>query len=228
MRTDLVLVLALALAGAVTACTTSAAPSHADGAVDVTVSCQGLDGAIPGTPVATFDQDVEGFVLDQAAGSTIQNLGEPDAGATPPPSLSWDGTDGSPTPGSLQFVVPFSGANQYLGAYHFFGCSAPQNWNDKTQRARIKITGGDFAPVALVYVATSATCTTYDFAYGAFARLNRASCWQELTLDLMSPASRTGGFDPTSVVEFGVQLYSGTGSVDAGTATLVVDSFSIE
>ena len=220
--------LALAAAVALGACTTSAAPGRSDAGVDAPASCQDVGGAIPGTPVATFDQDVEGFVLDQEPGGAVANLAAPDGGATTPPTLGWDGIDGNPSPGSLQIVASFSGATQYLGAFHFFGCSAPQDWSDRTLHARIELAGGDFSPIALVYVATSTTCSTYDFAYGAFARLNRTSCWQELSLDLVGPASRTAGYDPTSVVDFGIQFYSGTGSVAAGTATLVVDSFSVE
>jgi hypothetical protein len=223
-------ILALVAAASLSACTTSAAPSHLDAGVDAPSSCQDVDGAIVGTPVATFDQDVGGFILDQAPGGAVANLGAPDAGT--PPGLGWNGTEGNPAPGSLQIAAPFSGANQYLGAYDFFGCSAPHDWTDRVLRARIKIAGGDFSPIALVYVATSTTCATYDFAYGAFARLNHSSCWQELTLDLVSPASRTAGFDPTSVVDFGVQLYSGAGSdsqsANAAPTTVLVDSFSVQ
>ena len=65
-------ILPLALAVALGACTTSAAPSRVDAGVDAPPSCRDVAGAIPGTPVATFDQDVAGFVLDQAPGAGAQ------------------------------------------------------------------------------------------------------------------------------------------------------------
>ncbi len=146
----------------------------------------------------------------------------------PPPALSWDPADGNPSPGALALAAPFSGPNQFLLAYQAFGCGAIHDWTDRTLHARIKVASGDFSQVALVYVATSADCKTYDFAYGAYARLDRTSCWQELTLDLVSPGTRTAGFDPSSVTDVGIQLYSGTSDAGVGPATFLIDSFSVE
>ena len=222
-------VFALICAALSLACTTSTARSPADAGTGGMTGCQDVAGPIPGMPAATFDTDVDQFVIDiGASAGTDTNLGDPNSGTTPPPTLGYDGTDGSPTPGSLQIVTPFSGANQYVGAYHFFGCAAHQDWTGKVLHARIKLAAGAFTGDALVYVATSTTCTTYDYGNGAYTFLARGSCWQELTLDLGAPAGKTSGYDPTSVVDFGVQFLTGPDNSDAGPATFLLDSFSVE
>jgi hypothetical protein len=100
-------------------CTSSQAPTPSEAGVDVGTGCQDVAGPIGGTPVATFDTDIEQFVLDTAtvtntadSGITFTSLADPTSGTTPPPTLSYDGTDGNPSPGSLQIVAPFSGADQ--------------------------------------------------------------------------------------------------------------------
>jgi hypothetical protein len=182
------------------ACTTSAVRNNpVDAAPEAAPSCEDVSGPIVGTPVATFDTDTEGFILDPAASSYgITNLADPDAGIAPPPNLSYDGTDGNPTPGSIEIVAPFSGANQDLLVFRFLGCGATQDWTGKVLRARIKIANGEFTQPALLQVGTSTDCTTYASAFGAFAELAHTSCWQELSLDLANPVTQTAGYDPSS------------------------------
>jgi hypothetical protein len=216
------------LSGCVT--TAIGAQDHPDGGAAGATGCTDVGGAIPGTPAATFDTDVEQFAFDIApyAGTTLTSLSDPASGTTPPPTLSYDGTDGDPNPGSLEIVAPFSGANQYLGTFHSFGCTALHDWTGKILHARIKILNGTFAEAALLYVGTNTACTTFAGAYGAYAALARTSCWQELTLDLENPATHAAGYDPTSVYDFGVQFYTGAYGAGAGPVTFLVDSFSIE
>jgi hypothetical protein len=224
--TAIVLTHAVLLIGCVTSAVSK--PADAGAGADVVVGCEDVTGPIAGTPVATFDTDAEGFILDPAASSYgITNLADLDAGITPPPTLSYDGTDGNPTPGSIEIVAPFSGANQDLLVFRSLGCDAPQDWTGKVLRARIKIVKGEFTQPALLYVGTSTDCTTYAFAFGAFAQLAHTSCWQELSLDLANPATKPAGYDPASVIAFGV-TFSTLSSSGAGPATFLVDSFSVE
>lgn len=58
--------------------------------------------------------------------------------------------------------------------------------------------------------------------------MRRAPCWQELSLDLKSPASQTAGYDPTSVTTFGIQFVTDESGAGAGPVTFLVDSFSVE
>jgi hypothetical protein len=223
-----ILPLSVPLFGCVT--TQVGAQGQPDGGAAGATGCADIGGPIPGTPAATFDTDVEQFTFDVApyAGTTLTSLSDPASGTTPPPTLSYDGTDGDPTPGSLEIFAPFSGANQYLGSFHFFGCAALRDWTGKILHARIKILNGTFAEAALLYVGTNTACTKFAGGYGAYTGLAPTSCWQELTLDLGTPTTQAAGYDPTSVFNFGVQFYTGSTGAGAGPVTFLVDSFSVE
>jgi hypothetical protein len=223
---------ALASSALLFACNASKAPAPVEAGVDFATGCQDVDGPIPGMPVATFDTDVERFVLDTAtvtntadSGTPFTSLADPSSGTNPPPTLSHDAADGNPSPGSLEIFAPFSGANQFLLAYRFDGCGTIHDWTGKTLHARIKIASGDYTGDALVYVATSTTCTTFDFGYATYAPLAHTSCWQELSLDLANPYIRSAGYDPASVVTVGINF---TTYAPATPVTFLVDSFSVE
>jgi hypothetical protein len=211
-------------------CTTSAARNGlTDAGMDSAPTCQDFTGPIPGMPIATFDTDTERFILSTASSDgTYTNLADPDAGVTPPASLSYVGTAGNPNPGSLELFAPFSGAHQALVAYDYYGCGVLHDWGGKVLRARIKMLEGTFTGAVLLYVGTSTTCATFDFGYAGFASLSPNSCWQELYLDLTTPVTQTAGYDPGSVVTFGIQFWSASTDAGASPATFLVDSFSIE
>ena len=210
-------------------CSTPPANGPADAGADNAPTCQDFTGPIPGMPVATFDTDTEQFILDPAsANSPFTNLGDPDAGVTPPASLGYLGTEGNPNPGSLEIFAPFFGANQDLVAYRYYGCGVLHDWTGKVLRARIKMLEGTFTGAVLFYVGTSTTCASFDFAYAGFASLSPNSCWQELYLDLTTPVTKTAAYDPGSVITFGVQFWSESTGTAATPATFVIDSFSVE
>ena len=213
-------------------CTTSKAGAPVEAGVDVATGCQDVGGPIAGTPVATFDTDIEQFVFDVShygnagdAGLALTNLADPSSGTTPSPSLSHDSADGDPSPGSLQIVAPFSGPDQILVAYRFFGCAAIHDWTAKTLHVRIKVAEGDYTGEAWLYAATSTSCSSYDFGYGTAMALAHTSCWQELTFDVANPYTRTAGYDPASITTFGVQFVT---YAAATPVTFLVDSFSVE
>src|SRR5947207_7961689 len=65
-----------------------------------------------GLPVATFDittQSLAFSTYDEPTNLAVHNGGTA-------PTITWDGTDGSPTAmaGSLKVTAPYSGANQYV------------------------------------------------------------------------------------------------------------------
>jgi hypothetical protein len=223
--------LILASAALLAGCVSSSRGNRTEAGTDVAMGCQDVTGPVPGTPVATFDTDIEQFVFDVShygitdAGITITNLADPTTGTTPPPSLSYDGSDGNPSPGSLQIAAPFSGANQLLVAFRS-DCSAIHDWTGTTLRARIKVMEGDYTGQAYLYVGTSPSCSTWAFGYAKPVSLAHTSCWQELSLDVSNPNFvSAAGYDPTAVTTFGVQF--ATYGV-ATPVTFLVDSFSVE
>jgi hypothetical protein len=184
-------------------------------------------GPIVGSAVAAFDTTTEGFALDNYHDTLPKvNLGDPMSGLGVTPTLTWDGTQGSPTPGSLQVMAPYSGANQYVLAQRDFGTANPQNWMGKTIHVRIKVTSGMFKGGAQVFVKTG---TKFSFG-GQYTNLAMNSNWQEVTLVIGSPMSYgdKNSYDPSQVVQYGVELNSGDSGAGSGPVTFNIDSFSVD
>jgi hypothetical protein len=187
----------------------------------------GQDGAAPldGVPLATFDSDLNGFVIDTYHDvPPVSNLGDPTSGL-PAPSLAFDATAGSPTGGSMRVVAPYSGPNQYVDVQKTLGAAGTQNWTGKKLHVRLRVDSGSiFAGIAQVYVDTG---SSYIFAGTAFS-VAAGSEWQEFVLDLNAPAVMVNGYDPSAVILFGVQLETPSTDGGATAATFHIDSFSLE
>jgi len=183
---------------------------------------------IVGSPIATFDTTVEGFILDNYHDKAPKvNLGDPMSGLNVTPTIAWDGSDGNPMPGSLKVMAPYSDANQYVLAQRDYGTSNPQNWLGKTLHVRIKVTDGTFKGGAQVFVKTG---TAFVFG-GTYTNLAMTKNWQEVTLSLataMSPMTHDPGFDPTQVIQFGVELNTGSAGTGSTPVTFNIDSFSVD
>jgi hypothetical protein len=184
--------------------------------------------SITGTPLATFDTNTSGFVLNTYHDTGTQiDLGDPTSGAATPPAMTFDGTEGSPSPGSLKVVAPFFGANQYVDIQNTsqFGMSNLQNWSGGTLHVRIKVTSGTFTGGVQLYVDTG---TGYSFG-GTYTNVGKGSDWQEFVMSVDSPMSfgNQTTYDPKSVIAYGLQLNTGSAGANASTVTFNIDSFSI-
>lgn len=180
------------------------------------------NGAIVGSPLATFNTSGEGFTLNAYHDTGQVNLGDPASGATP--MLSVDATAGSPTPGSLKIVAPYSGANQYVDIQKSYGTTSPQDWSNRTLHVRIRVTEGTFGGGAQLYAITTAG---YVFG-GTFTNIAKNANWQEFRLNVSMPMTMNAGYDPTKVVVFGVQINTGSAGAGAMPVTFNIDSFSID
>ena len=184
--------------------------------------------SIVGNPLATFDTNTSGFVLNTYHDTGTQiDLGDPTSGAATPPTMTFDGTEGSPSPGSLKVVAPFFGANQYVDIQNTsqFGMSNLQNWSGGTLHVRIKITSGTFTGGVQLYVDTG---TTYSFG-GTYTNVGKGSDWQEFVMSVDSPMSfgNAATYSAKSVIAYGLQLNTGSAGANASTVTFNIDSFSI-
>ncbi|HEY6475024.1 MAG TPA: hypothetical protein VI456_00495, partial [Polyangia bacterium] len=138
---------------------------------------------VGGMPLDTFDTDVD-FGFEPYHDTAQKNLGDPaviDAGTAP--LLAFDGEQGSPSPGSMKIVVPYSGASQYVEVQSYVFV-VPQDWSGHTLHARIKVDAGStFGGFAQLYVNTGvsyiAATTALNLAAGAD--------WQEIAMDLDHP-----------------------------------------
>jgi hypothetical protein len=187
---------------------------------------------ITGTPLATFNTNLSGFILNMYKDSGSQlDLGDPASGVTP--MMTYDATDGSPSPGSIQVVAPFFGANQYVDIQNTaqFGLSNIQNWSGGTLHVRVRLVSGTFTGGVQLYVdsgVTSAGALAYSFG-GTFTNFGKGSEWQEFVMSVDSPMSFgvQSTYDATKVSAYGLQLNTGSAGTNAASATFEIDSFSI-
>jgi hypothetical protein len=184
-------------------------------------------GPLNGTAVAVFDTTTEGFMLDGYHDTAQTNLNDATNPASPPPSLSFDGTQGVPSAGSLSVTAPYFGANQYVDVQKTYGATNLQNWMGKTLHVCIKVSQGVFKGGVQLYVKTGAT---FYFA-GTYTTLAAGSNWQEFRLNVNAPmmiGPGTGTYDPAHVVSFGLQLNSSGAGTGSTPVTFNLDGFSID
>lgn len=184
-----------------------------------------VTGPIVGSPLALFDSGLDSFMFGTYDEPPNLNA----ASSTMKGSLSFDSAVGSPNPGSMKVMAPYSGANQYVDIQKSFGSGNPQDWSGKTLHVRIRASEGTFKGGVQVYAITTAS-----FVFGGkFANFTQNSNWQEFTVDVSAPTNGAGaspgsGYDPTKVVVFGVQLNTGSSGGGSTPVTFNIDSFSID
>jgi hypothetical protein len=181
-----------------------------------------VTGPIKGSPYALFNTATEGFQLNVYHDTGNTNLGDPASGASP--TLMFDSSAGSPDPGSLKVVAPYTGANQYVDIQKSM-TNSPQDWRGKTLHVRLKVADGTYPGGAQVYVIT--VPNQYVFG-GTFTNVAKNNNWQEFTVNVDAPMTQNSGYDPSQIIEVGVQLNTGSAGGSATTVTFNIDSFSID
>jgi endoglucanase len=157
----------------------------------------------------TFDREPEAWNLNNFDSTGETNLGF----AVPPggvaPTLLWSGTDGNPSPGSLALDVTFTALDQYVDPNVTYAATG-LDLTGKTLHAMIKLVSGSFAAGGLQFHASSGSSFVFTSAPFVSASSLPVGTWVPLTLDLTTGTS--AGFDPTQVVQIGVQIFSGFAS----------------
>ncbi len=157
----------------------------------------------------TFDREPQGWTFSTYADSTYTNLAAsvPDGGTAP--NLTVNSSDGSPNPGSLMITVTFTGFDQYIDAVVNY---APPglNLSGKTLHAQVRLVSGSFAAGGLQFHASTGSSYTWGSTTWVNADSLPIGTWVPLTLDLSAVTS--SGFDPTQVVQMGIQFFPGFSS----------------
>ena len=153
----------------------------------------------------TFDGGTQGWHLNNYDDPNLQNLAvHPPAGGTVP-SLIFDPADGNPNPGALQLRVGFTAFDQYVDNAVFL--SQPgQNLAGKTLHARVKLVSGSLPNGGVQLY----TLTGPNYTWGATFVSGSAfppGTWVPIDLDLSTITA--SGYDPSKVVQIGVQVVSG-------------------
>jgi hypothetical protein len=189
-----------------------------------------VTGPITGTAVATFDTTVEGFALDNYEDSdkTYTNIDRPSwlALGHDRPMLTFTADDGSPSPGSINVVAPFTDKNQHVDLQSAT-FSTPQNWTGGTLHVRVKITSGSLPTGgAQLFVKTG---TAYEYG-GTYTNIQPGTGWKQYSLDLTNPMTlgTSGTFDASQIMSYGVQINTGSAAMNQTSVTFDVDSFSVD
>jgi hypothetical protein len=187
----------------------------------------------------TFDSSAQGWVLNTyyepanlggvpppSDGGVTDASTATDAGAaTTPPTVAFNADDGNPNPGCLKVTATYTAYNQYVDAYI-------------NPSPAIDLTGATLhVKVRLVSVSSSAWtggvqihASTGAFVYGnpTGMALTTPGTWVDVPFDLSIVGA--AGWDPSMVVQFGVQFYSGSAPTTPATfpidAVFEIDTFT--
>ena len=179
----------------------------------------------------TFDHGTEGWVLNKNEGSSFTNLGVgvPDGGS--PPTVTFAGSDGDPSPGSLRLTVAFTGPGQYVAAGALFGhvveggsVIGGRNLSG-TVRARVRLLSGRGAGVLVNLY----SCESYA-PLGTICTGGPTIDAAELAGVDWTPVVMLFSF-PTQVFELGIESYTpmpedggaAGGGASANTGELVLE-----
>lgn len=185
-------------------------------------------GAVTHVVVYNFDSTVEMWSLNTYADPNSRNLAGVyptdggidaapvtlDGGVLAAPTLTFDGTVGSPSPGSLKITATFTDCGQYVDAA-VSGLSPLRNLTGKTLHGKLQVTSGTFSGGAQLHLSTG---TNYDAYTSSGFLLAANGTFGDAALNLATavPADATKPIDATSVIQIGVQIFSGS----ACTATM--------
>lgn len=185
---------------------------------------------LPSTPGPdvnfTFDREPQAWTFSNYADPTYTNLGATVPSGGSAPSLTINTIDGDPNPGSLQITAPYTAFDQYVDV--IVGIDQPGlNLTGKTLHAYVRQVSGSLAAGGLQMHAS----TGPNWTWGSTTWVNgsdlTSGAWVPLTLDLGAVTS--SGFDPSEVVQIGVQFFVGFASnggtyVNNGPVILEIDT----
>jgi hypothetical protein len=190
----------------------------ADAGGDVAADTHPGSDAAVGSVSYTFNTGDEGFAIDPVPGTNPTNLGAPMDGGTAP-TIAFDSATGMPNPGSLHITATFTDYNQVVNVRIVLSAGTV-NLTGKTLTGEVRLdappgadasAAGAFTGMTQLYVVTSPSppAPSPGFYYGNGPQVALPdNNWHELTLNLAQPLFKATGFDPSTIVQLGVQFAS--------------------
>jgi endo-1,4-beta-xylanase len=167
----------------------------------------------------TTPNSLGGYAFSNYPDTTSFNLagnyaaGDASGPAAPPPTLEWDGTDGNPDAGALKVTVTFTDYRQYVDVIR--PISPALDLSNRVLKAQVKLVSSTPAPFPGGIQFHASAGATFAYFGNAGLAFGPVGAWSPILLDLGASAS---AFDPTMVVQLGIQVYAG--DPPAGTTTL--------
>jgi hypothetical protein len=129
----------------------------------------------------------------------------PDGGVVP--SLTWDSIVGDPAPGSLALSAEFTGYGQTVNVQS--GVAPTADLTGKIIHAKVRLDSGSLPAGFAVLHASSGP--GYIFAEPAISTALTAGNWLDLTLDLAAAKTANSSFDPSQIIQVGVDIGTDVG-----------------
>jgi hypothetical protein len=174
-------------------------------------------GKSPNVMPWTFDCGADGFTVAYSSATTLA------------PQLTWNGSIGNPSPGSLELVAAFSGTSQTVELARSLVTAL--DLTGATLTAKVKLESGLSTDTTnlgstKLYVKTG---SQYIYASGAPVNLTPGADWVNLSFPTATPTYTAtvdgGAYDPAQVKELGVEINTGSAGTYT-TATLHIDSIA--
>ncbi|HEX6765843.1 MAG TPA: hypothetical protein VF103_10210 [Polyangiaceae bacterium] len=176
-----------------------------------------------------FDTDEEGWIVEYTSSGTGVDVIDKSTVV-----LSWTGDDGDPDPGMLRGEIPYASASQYVG----FGVNypAPVDLSSSVLTAHVRVESGlgdadDLMtnPGGAKLYAKSGTA--YCYAAGTYNNVTAIGTWLTIRFDMTRPPDYVDpncavAFDPSDVLEIGIQFDTGGTSMSAQPAVVNIDTIS--
>ena len=170
---------------------------------------------------STFDKDTQGWVLsDFLPPPPFINLALTVPPGGTPTTFGFTAADGDPSPGALAVGVTFTDFDQNVDA--ILNVFPPVDLSGRTLHARVRLASGSF-PVGGLQLHAS-TGPAFLFA-GSFLNADALASGAWVPVEFELGAVTEPGFDPTQVVQVGVQFFSGSpfGGTFPGPASAVFE-----
>jgi len=177
--------------------------------------CAIVDTATGTEYLYTFDTDVQGWQLFATSPERLEASTQ----------VGYDAQNGDQTPGVLELLAPFDGANQKIEVQASF---SPMDMQGRTLRARVRLENGLSSdaqnPGGIKLFAKAGA--NYNYASGEWTYLRPGEGWVEVTLDCDAPILVPESFDASEVRQVGVELRTFNETTSVSPATVFMDAVS--
>jgi hypothetical protein len=193
-----------------------ALPSPVQATFHIDSVTDGSGGSPPPPLSYTFDTTSEGFQI-------ASQIVTPDGGAQP--AVSWDSMVGDPSRGSLAVAAEFTNYGQSISVYS--DVYPVVDLTGKIIHAKVRLDSGTL-PAGYAQLHASSG-SNYVYVQAANPTPLTAGSWLDLSLDLAAAKAAQPNFDPTQIIDVGVEIGTDVAPADGGAfPTPVPLSFHID